>query len=159
MSRATEALNALKTILADIDPAPQPTPVGIWIYPDDYASISTASFPFIVLSESIKQPANWSATNHRITSREWVIEIMVFLAQGPIEYPNAAAAAAELKTQPWADAIYQTLKDNRTLNGTVSKLGGLQDNFIMSDRAMHSQWNQQVYWSLVVEVSVTQEHE
>lgn len=158
MSKATDALTALKTLLAA--GTYTNTPAGVWIYPDDYASIDTALFPFIVISESVGQVNSMQAITTTAFTRRWLVEILVFIAAGPLEFPNADSASAELLTQEWVDELHTVLASDVTLGGNCLSIGdGARGApLFFQDQATHSQWNQEVYWTLRLLAPVIQEY-
>lgn len=152
MSKATDALTAVKTLWTGLG-------VTAHIYPDEYSSVNTGSFPFVVVSESLKQAARWRQLTVERAERIWTAECILFLADGPLLYPDATAATAEKLGQEYAEDFYAALTADQTLGGVVLRAGNVGDGLLFTDWGRHSQWNQDVFWSIVFEIPIVQSHE
>lgn len=155
MSDVTDALNALKTILATIDPDPEPAPSHVWVYPADHVQIKFAELPVIVVSQAI----NREASVKRLTSiggmHNWPAEILVFLTPGPV-IDDKQAALAGVKASPWPEAMSALLfqRQNQNLNNTCRMIGDGENLFTY--RVGHIHFWKVVYFGIRFEVMVQQ---
>lgn len=156
MSDETDALNALKTILAGIDPSPEPSPVNIWVLPDDEERINIVQFPVMI----VRQATNRSITVQRYTSgmgkHRWPIEVLLLLANDP-QADRKQWAAAERKRYPWRGAMEILLAGNQKLNNTVQSIGGeAPDHFMYRVGKLNNPFLIKPYWGIRFEILVTQ---
>lgn len=152
MSAETDALNALKTLLATLDPDPEPAPAHVWVYPADHAQIKFTSLPVIVVSKIINRPVSWPRLTGLGGMHDWPAEILVFLSAGPL-IDDRAAALAEKKVAPWPPAIAALLFANQKLNNTCRMIGGTD---LFTYRVGHLHFWKDVYFGIRFEVIIQQ---
>lgn len=153
MSAETDALTALKTLLATLDPDPEPAPTNVWVYPADHALIKFSHLPVIVVSKVINRPVNWTRMTAVGGRHQWPAEILVFLSAGPL-IDDKQAALAEIKVSPWPRAMAALLFANQRLSGTVQSIGDGEN--IFSYRVGHIHFWKDVYFGLRFEVMINQ---
>lgn len=152
MSTETDALNALKTILATIDPDPEPTPVKVWVYPADYKQIKFDHLPVIVLSRIINRPAKWVRQTPQGGRHQWTAEIGLYLGNGPL-IDDEQMALAEQRIAPWPAAMAALLFGNQRLNNTVQAVG---DGDFFTYRVGHLHFWKKVYFGIKFEALINQ---
>lgn len=123
MATIDEALAELKTILATVDPSPQPAPTAVYIYPDDYQSAVNATVPFITVEQVVNAPFRWSVGAKGRGVHTWDTDIRIFLHPGQLTRDSDIKAAAA-KQKPWLQAIATLLFSNMSLNGKADIIGG-----------------------------------
>lgn len=152
MSAETDALNALKTILATLDPAPEPAPTHVWVYPADHASIKFTKLPVIVVSKIINRPVPWPRLTGLGGKHDWPAEILVFLSTGPL-IDDKQAALAEIKVGPWPPAMAALLFANQKLSNTCRMIGGTD---LFTYRVGHIHFWKDVYFGIRFELIIQQ---
>ncbi len=150
MSDVSTTLSAFKTILATIDPSPQPAPAAVYKWPDDYASMDYSTFPFVIVAQLINEDVPFTTLNHL-----WTADLLFCLANGPLTKLDQAKAAEE-KQLPWIAAIATVLFNNRGVGGTVLAIGSGQTVFTY--RTGHIEWAQKVFWGIRVKVPIVDYH-
>lgn len=157
MSSVSLALAALQTALADIDPAPQPVPENIYLWPDDYSSMDYTTFPFIIVAQVVNRWFDFEdVIQPSVVDHKWIAEINICLAEGPLNRMEAAQTA-EAKQVPWIVALATILSANRGMGATSLAIGS--DERLFRYRVGHIGWDkQQVFWGIRAEVEVIQEH-
>jgi hypothetical protein len=151
----TNALDALKTALAGIDPTPQPRPHNVYVYPGDYGSMDYNDLPFIVVAQRVNQRFSFGPVTHGVGHHRWQAEIMVMLAKGPLTRMSDGATA-EAKQVSWLFALSKILFDNQGLDGNALALGDAERLF--DYQIGHLELDTRVFWGLHVQVPVLQEH-
>lgn len=161
MSAVGDALAQLAIVVNVIDPTPQDALVDTWVYPSEYGSISTASLPIAVCSRVVGQVGSIERRAFGVERHWWDAEVLILLATGPLEYPNAASAAAEAKQEEYVTAMAAALWANMTLNGTANRIGrsdaGGAELNLFDYMIDHMQWSQSVYWGIRFVIPVLQE--
>ncbi len=155
MSSVSDALAAFVVALADIDPSPQAAPSAIYEWPEDQATMAYTTFPFIIVAQVVNQDFNFQPAAAGVGYHNWLAEIMVFLADGPTTRAEAAAAA-EIKQEPWLYAMAKVLFDNQGVGGTVLNLGSSDSLFTY--RIGHLGWDSKTFWGIRFAVPVRQLH-
>jgi hypothetical protein len=145
MSDITDALTQLKTVMATVDPSPQPTLAGVWVYPADHASITFDDLPVCVVAQVVNQDREWGFATYGRGKHRWEAEILLFLERGPLT-DDPQSAQAEQKQDPWPQAVAAALMANLTLGGTVRAIG--DDEKLFSYRVGHIHWWSDVYWGI-----------
>lgn len=153
MSDVTDALNALKTILATLDPDPEPAPFHVWVYPADHVQIKFAELPVIVVSKVINREVPVKRMTPLGGKHDWPAEILVFLTPGPV-IDDKQAALAEVKVSPWPLAMSALLFQNQKLSGTARMIGDGENLFTY--RVGHIHFWKVVYFGIRFEVMVQQ---
>lgn len=153
MSDVTDALNALKTILATIDPDPEPAPDHVWVYPADHVQIKFAELPVIVVSQAINRDVSVKRMTPLGGKHDWPAEILVFLTPGPV-IDDKQAALAGVKVSLWPPAMSALLFQNQKLNGTARMIGDGENLFTY--RVGHIHFWKVVYFGIRFEVMVQQ---
>jgi hypothetical protein len=153
------ALAALQTALNSIDPSPQPGPEGVYLWPDDQASIDYEALPFIIVAYCNRpilvgspffRPAAQGAGYH-----SWPAEINLCLANGPITGRIDQQATVEALQEPWILAMARVLFANQGLGGKAIFLG--ENERLFAYRIGNIGWGPtQVFWGIHFEVTVTQ---
>lgn len=157
MSDETDALDALKTILADIDPDPEPPPVSIWVIPGDEERINIVRFPVMVVRQVTNRPIVYGRFTGGMGRHRWPIEALLLLAHDPfVDFKQWAAA--ERKRYPWLAAMYALLSPpSQKLNGTVQSIGNENgDLFIYRVGKLNNAFLPKAYWGIRFEIMVTQ---
>lgn len=158
MSTEAEALTALAAILAGINPAPEPAPTNIWVYPADHERIKFDRLPVIVVSRIINRPAKVSRLTTLGGKHQWAAEILVFLTAGPL-IDDRQAALAEVKMSPWPVAMKTLLfadPRNQDLNRTVQSIGEGDGKDLFTYQVGHLHFWKQVFFGVRFEVMVNQ---
>lgn len=156
-----DALSALKTILAGINPAPQPAPVAIYHYPADFnteakrAAINYKNLPLLIVTQRINQRFQWKPASHGAIYHTWGAEIVVLLHPGPVT-SVAQGATAEEKHVPWLRAMQLILFQNQGLNGKALALGSPE--YLFDYQIGHVEWDGKIFWGIDFLVPVVQEH-
>lgn len=153
MSDETTALAALKTILADVDPSPEPAPLKVWVYPTDWQSVNFDRLPVVIVSKIINREIAWARYTHARARHIWPAEILVFLAGGPITN-DETAAQMESKADPWPLALSALLSANSRLNNTVTALG--DDDALFTYQVGHIHFWTKIFFGLRFELPVQQ---
>lgn len=157
----TDALSALKTILAGIDPAPQPDPVAVYHYPADFntavkrAAIDYTKLPLLIVTQRVNQRYQWRPASHGTIYHAWGAEVVALLHPGPVT-SVAQGAAAEEKHVPWLRAMQLILFQNQGLSGTVTSLGTAE--YLFDYQIGHVEWDGRLFWGIDFLVPVMQEH-
>lgn len=158
-----EAMQYLQTMLSStLDPTPQTAPTGVYVYPEDYEDSLTGllPLPIVIISQKVALSNQWIKKAQGHTKHEWLIEVLVLLALGPLKYPNSASALAESMQTYWAKAMATSLFLDLDFGGRIGIVGlpRGQERMIFTYTIEHSQWNQQIYWGLVFNIPVFQFH-
>lgn len=154
MSDESAALDALKTILATIDPTPEPSPVLVLAYPADYERIKFERLPVVIVSKIINQTVPWGRVTHGRGRHAWPAEILVFLADGPITN-DKMAAMLEPRATPWPLAMSSLLSQNLQLSSTVSSIG--DGDTIFTYQVGHIHFWTKVFFGVKFEMVITQD--
>lgn len=154
MSNESAALDALKYILAGINPTPEPTPRKVWVYPADWQSISFERLPVVVVSKIINREIPWSRQSHGRGKHIWPAEILVFLADGPITN-DEMAARLEGRAEPWPLALSDLLFSNSRLENTVTALGG--DDALFTYQVGHIHFWNKIFFGVRFELPIRQD--
>lgn len=152
MSAETDALTALKALLATLDPDPEPAPTHVWVYPADHALIKFSHLPVIVVSKIINRPVNWPRLTGLGGKHDWPAEILVFLSAGPL-IDDKQAALAETKVAPWPPAMAALLFANQKLSNTCRMIGGTD---LFTYRVGHIHFWKDVYFGIRFELIIQQ---
>lgn len=156
MSTVSLALAGLKTALQSIDPAPQPAPNAVYLWPDDYDIMDTATFPFIIVAQVVNRWLTFGDETHGTRFHPWLAEINICLANGPLT-KFEIAQQAESKQVPWLLALATTLSANRSLGATAVAIGSGDQLFRY--RIGHIGWDKgKVFWGVRAEIQVYQQH-
>lgn len=158
------ALAAAKSlIMSDLDlTGIAPVPTIVAVFPDEYTLVSdlyAGDLPVIIIGEGIGIPQRITRHTHGGRSmHHWTMEIAVLLAEGPIVYPSAESAAAEMRQKGWRDAMKRLFFANMTLNGTAAMIGAERSGeYVLFDANLTSwQWNQRPYYALLFLMAVQQ---
>lgn len=158
-----EAVRYCRDLLEDnLDPTPQPSPTGYYVWPEDYDLISgELNLPIVIVRQKVAVGNDWVKKSGGHSKHEWLMEIYVLLAKGPLKYPNDYAADVEALQTHWAQAVATVLYLDLDLGGRVGIIGqsaGGGQHRIFTYWVEHSQWNQQVYWSVRFILPVFQFH-
>jgi hypothetical protein len=152
VSTEAQALAALKVILANIDPDPEPAPANIWTYPADHERIRFDTLPVLIASRIINRPAKFTRMTPLGGKHQWPAEILVMLGNGPL-LDDRQMALAEVKMSPWPKAMATLLFANQQLTNTVMSIGDA-DLFTYQVGHIHF-WNN-IFFGVRFEVLVTQ---
>lgn len=157
MSDETDALNALKTILADIDPSPEPAPANIWVIPGDEDRINIVQFPVMIVKQVTNRPIAYGRYAGNMAKHRWPIEVLLLLAHDPAT-DFKKWAEAERKRYPWPDAMYVLLSPpGQNLNGKVQSIGFENgDVFIYRVGNLNNKFLIKTYWGIRFEIPVMQ---
>lgn len=155
-----DALAATKALLVTLAPAPEPPPVAVWVYPNEYESIEAEPLPVLIVSEVINQPESWHMEARGRGGHHWNMEILAMLALGPLTN-DRASAIAEQRVRPWRRAVYNLLSANLTLTGTALTIGQAGGGRffpaeLFKAQIGHIHWWTKVYWGIRFVVPVTQ---
>lgn len=153
MSDESTALDALKVILADLNPAPEPAPLKVWVYPADHELITLARLPVVIISKVINRSIPWSRSTHSRGRHTWPCEILAFLANGPI-IDDKMAAQLESKADPWPAALSALLWQNSRLNDTATSIGG--DDALFTYQVGHIHFWSNICFGIRFELLITQ---
>ena len=148
-----DALAALKARVLLLNPTPQ-TSLGarVWIYPQQFASISLATLPVAIVSKVVGTVNPWGMKDAGRAKHDWRAEVLIPLAEGPLAYPNAASAAAEATQEEYLKAMADVLFGQMKLGGTVDMIGRQSGNetHLFEYMTDHMQWfhngQHRVYW-------------
>jgi hypothetical protein len=165
MATPLEVRTALLTIALAMDPSPQDAPVNGWDYATQFASIDLSTLPVLIVSRVVGVVESWGMIAADKGLDQWEIEALLPIAEGPLEYPNAASAAAEAKQDEYKKAMADVLTANGSLSGTVARIGrGTYPDFRLFECMInHFQWNdaaedRRVFWGYRFVVPVMQLH-
>lgn len=149
-------LAALKAVLVDIDPSPEPVPTAIMIFPDEYDEKLTNDFPYILISQNYPDEVEQSHHTLGKARHDWEIEVLVVLGN---ELGHTIQAALELtKHRPWPEAMGTILFANLQLQGTVSQIGSPDGTTLARYRLMHLNpyFVDSIHWGLQFLIPVRQ---
>lgn len=157
----SDALGQLKTILLTASAGGQPALTAGYILPDEYGVLpAEPALPFLVVSELYNSPNDWQRKADGLAVHEWVAEILLFAALGPLTTLNADSAAAMLRTRNWPQAFADALFSNQSLNGRAliigEPTGGMRRLFRYG--VGHVYLDQKEFWGLRLELRIQQKH-
>lgn len=156
MSSVGDALTGFKTVLASIDPSPQPVPANIYEWPDDYATFDYTTFPFIIVAQVVNEDFTWQPVAQGVGWHNWAAEILVMLTNGPTTRMEAQSNA-EIQHEPWLLAMAKILFNNQGVNGTAQMIGA--GEALTTYRVGNIGWEPgQEFWGIRWVVPVRQEH-
>jgi len=159
----TDGLSALKTILADLDPSPQPSPTAIYQFPEDFdteaerAAVDYADLPLVVVLNQVNVWNMWRPATHGSIYHIWICDVLAFLAPEVISIRQEAEAKA--KYVPWLAAMQTLLYTNvnQGLSGTALAIGN--ENYLFRYRVGNLGWiDTKVFWGVRFQFPVIQEH-
>jgi len=148
MSDKSTALGAMRQLFQQVEPAPNVSPVGVWLYPSDYESITTEVLPMVIINELINNQNQWRRNTHHDSSQDiWTIEAMVFLYNGPITKASQAAAAEALH-RPWPGAVAAMLYKNQRLFNQVFQVAELGTRRLFDYQIGQINWWNKAFWGV-----------
>lgn len=157
MTRLSDALTAAKTLLLTIDPSPQPPPVGVWIYPDEWEIVDVGSLPIILVYDELTPRERGTHGAGRARHR-WTAVIDVLLVNGPLNN-EAMLAEAKVKAAAWEEAMEELLFGNGKLLGTVDIIGdGQTVGTLYTYQPRPMRLKEQVFWGLRFKLPILQTH-
>jgi hypothetical protein len=128
MSDELDALNELKSILAaDLDPTPEPAPLYVWVYPEEYQAIDAAAFaanklPIIIVRKAYSKPISVGQMTYSRSLNVWPAWIDVHIG-ADYETNYIKTAQAIMHFEPWIHAMRLLLSQNLQLNRQVQSIG------------------------------------
>lgn len=151
------ALPELKTVLAQMAPLGEPALVGVWVYPDEYASISLDALPVVLVSEAINVTSVVAREAQRRTlMHKWPAQVQIMLAEGTLTDDRSAAAVAN-RHRKWIAELVRVIVSNSTLNGKVQGLGVKIPGEVLTYRVGQIPWwNSRMFWGINATVDVYQ---
>lgn len=156
MSTVIEALAQLKAAFLTITP-PAGVSLGsrVWAYPADRASISYATFPFILCAQVLNEAGIWRPATQGVGWHDWTAEVLICLNRETQR--DDVSAEDEEKAQKWLYAAAAVLFDNRGLGGTAFDLG-VEDR-LLTTQIGNMGWlgASTVFWGVYVRTTIRQE--
>lgn len=157
MSTVAEALAGLKTAFLSITP-----PVGVslgsrvWAWPADRASISYATFPFILCAQVLNEAGVWRPASQGVGWFDWPAEVLICLNRETVR--EDVSAADEASAQEWLYAAAAVLFDNRGLGGTSFDLG--TPDSLLTTQIGNMGWlgPATTFWGVYVRTTIRQQH-
>jgi len=152
------ALTALKTLLGAMVPGGgEPSPVGVYVYPDEYSTLNLDALPVILISEAVGLPSAMARqAQTRAMVHKWQAQIMILLAEGTLTDDRSAAEVAA-RHRPWVNVLAKTLVANGTLSGTVYGVGIQIPGDLYTYRIGHIPWwATRNFWGVVATVDIYQ---
>lgn len=156
MAAIKDALNGLKATLEDVNPTPQPAPVQVYVWPDDYAIMSYENLPFIIVAQVVNRPFLFADRTYGGTLlHSWQAEILIHLAKAATRLE--AGANAEAMHEPWIFSLASVLSADRSLGGNCHSIGNGEQ--LMSYRVGNLGWDRaKIFWGIRAEIWVHQHH-
>lgn len=146
------SIQAMATLLAGLDPDPQPAPVAVWAFPWDFTpdsgyDITFDSLPVIIVREvvNVTMPVQYAGAGLFID--RWVIEVRILLKKGEIT-TIAGGVEVEQMHSYWYREMTRMLAANSDLNGTVDGIGKASGNDFFDKRAGHLNWGEVTFWGV-----------
>lgn len=155
MSVEADALAVLKTIFAGLDPSPEPPPVHVWVWPDDWEAIHFKNFPVVLLQQATNRDDVWHQSTMGAAKYQWIAEARIFLATQSKVPDEKEMAQAQIKVPPWKPVIGQALAANPDLSNTVQYMGESGKN-LFTCQAYRLGWFNDVFFGLKVDIAITQ---
>lgn len=157
----SEALTQLRAILLTASAGGQPALTAGYVLPDQYGALPAEPvLPFLVVSELYNAPNDWQRKADGLAVHEFMAEILLFAALGPLTTLNSDSAAAMLKTRNWPQAFAGVLFANQSLNGRAliigEATGGMRRLFRYG--VGHVYLDQKEFWGLRLELRIQQKH-
>jgi hypothetical protein len=157
VSTVTEALAGLKAAFLTITP-----PAGVdlnnrvWAWPADRASVSYATFPFILCSQVLNENGLWRPASQGVGFHNWPAEVLICLSRETQR--DDVSAELEEDAQAWLYAAAAVVFDNRGLGGAAFDLGTPES--LLTTQIGNMGWlgETTVFWGVYVRVMVHQEH-
>jgi len=157
----TGALDALKTLLAGLDPSPQPTPTAVYQFPEDFdtdaerAAIDYSDLPLVIVLNTVNVWNPWRPSSHGAIYHHWTADVLCLLAPAVTNIRQEAEAKA--KYVPWLRAMQLILYANQGLSGQVVTIGG--NEFLFRYRVGNIGWiDTKVFWGIRFSIPVMQIH-
>lgn len=157
----TDALSALKTILADLDPSPQPAPTAVYQFPEDFdteaerAAIDYTDLPLVIVLNQVNVWNVWRPASHGAIYHQWTADVLCLLAPAVTNIRQEAEAKA--KYVPWLRAMQILLYSNQGLSGTTLAIGS--NEYLFRERVGNVGWiDTKVFWGVRFSIPVMQEH-
>jgi len=149
----TLALAALKTAFQAIDPAPQPDPAAVWVWPADGDSITYTTFPFILIQQDFMRWSEFRDVVQGGGMHVWYANIDICLANGQLpDVPKSRDE--EALTVPWIVAAAKVLSANRGLGGQSISLG--VERVLFTYRPGIIEFGIHTFWGIRFQVAVNQ---
>lgn len=155
----TDALTALKTILAGIDPSPQPDLTAVYQFPDDFdteaerAAVDYTDLPLAVVLNEVNIWNDWRPATHGTIWHTWIADVLIFLAPQVLNVNQEA----EVKYVPWLRAMQLLLYQNQGLSGKTFAIG--TNEYLFRYRVGNIAWiDTNVFWGIRFQFPVIQEH-
>ena len=153
MADVIDVLTAYKTILATIDPSPQPAPANVWVWPTDYDSMTYDDYPVVIIAQVINEEMGYFDVHHGVGGHVWKADLLFLLAEGPLLNLSAAKAAEELELA-YLPAIATVLYANRSVGNNAVGIG--TNRAVFNYRVGHIEWDERTHWGIRVQVPVLQ---
>lgn len=154
MSRFNDALNAMKTAVQTIDPAPQALH-RVYVYPDDYP-FGLDRLPVCIIHRMTNRSAPVTTRAVGVGSQYWWMAVDFLLREGQLQN-DEQVQRVNLLYEPWVEAFDEMLSANWTLGGTVTTVGAFPPNgvfFIPVDA--HLGWFKRMWWGIRCQVPILQ---
>jgi hypothetical protein len=155
MSDVTSALGALKTLLATIDPSPQPALANVYVYPADYGAMDYGAYPWAVVSQTINREFTWGTPNHANAAHRWEAEVAIMLGRGPVTTIERGAVL-EAKQVAYLKPLATLFKGNQGLGGEAIAIGN--DGNLFYYTIGNLSWDKCVHWGIWLRLPVVQYH-
>lgn len=162
MATEEEVLSALSGILADMSvPASSAALGGVYIWPDDYDDMpDVLTLPSILVAKRIGRDARGSVARkaHGLERHSWEIDVLTYLAEGPLTTLDSYAAEAEAAANGWVLALSNVLWGNMKLSSTVDLIGEANGDLFEIFRYTegHIPFGNKNYWGIVLTLRVMQ---
>lgn len=147
----------LATLLATVDPTPQPQPRRV--YSDPAEAVNLADFPAIVMGLSTSAPQAFTEEAMGLMRHDYTLALWIFL--GIRQTPLAELHSRAL---PWSVAITTVLSANLTLGYRINQLGpGTFNQPLISFRLGPIPWGMSgsaplTYWGLTGQLPIVEKY-
>lgn len=147
------ALNGLKTAFQNIN-GPASVTGRVWAWPADRASVTYATFPFILCSQVLNENGVWRPSSQGAAFHAWPAEVLICLNRETVR--DDVSAADEATAQAWLYAAAEVLFNNRGLGGAAFDLG--QPDSLLTTQIGNMGWlgATTVFWGVYVRTVIHQ---
>ena len=152
----TLALAGLKAAFLTITPPTGSLGSRVWAWPADRASVSYATFPFILCAQVLGENGIWrEEVKGGGGSHVWPAEVLVCLNNETAR--DDVSANDEAAAQAWLLPIAEIFFGNRSLNGTALDIGS-PAGLLMTRIGNMGWFPTRTFWGVYCRTMVTQYH-
>lgn len=156
----TEPLNKLKELVERVIPTDGEPAQRVFVFPLEAKEINSAmgasntKSPLVVPLAIVKE--QWEGNTFRIVSigagigsgcnqYETMLSVMILLHRGFLK-DMVKSATSELNAQSWIIPFYDEINSDRSLGGTVLRVGYANEDTIFEENKGQTIWGEHVFW-------------